>query len=263
MPMSCSRQAAQSSSRSAAPRSCSPAAARPSNIVARERPHVQVVLALVLEAVREVLHRLAAHVVEQLALAEQALEEDPLAQARLGHLDRVEAALLDRGAEHERAAEDHVGAVVLDALHLRRASRRGGRRARSISSSSASRVSWKPCTSMSGRSSALHRRGRQVADRPADADEAAAALPPAEPLELAGHVVAQRLHLLRGSPSRRAGSLAHPHRAERQRLGLQRAAVPRCEGPGCCRRRCRARSRPRSSWSSRWRASRSGPPRVR
>ena len=69
------------------------------------------------EAVGEVLDRLAADVLEQrrIAVVEQALEEDALAQAGLGDLDGVEAAVVHCRGEHERAAEDHVAAVGLDA----------------------------------------------------------------------------------------------------------------------------------------------------
>ena len=69
----------------------------------------------------EVDDRRAAHVVEQrlaaVAPREVALEEDALAQARLGDVDRLEAALVHDGLHDERAAEDDVGAARLDARH--------------------------------------------------------------------------------------------------------------------------------------------------
>ena len=85
--------------------------------------HVHVVGA---EAARQVLHGLAPDVVEQrrVAALQQALEEDPLAQAGLGDLDLVEAALVHGRLHHHGAAEDHVGTVGLDASH-RAALRRG------------------------------------------------------------------------------------------------------------------------------------------
>ena len=84
----------------------------------RESPDLALVRRVVAEAVREVVHGLRPHVLEQLALAQQPLEEGALAQAGLGHLDGIEAALVERGGQHDRPAEDHVRAVVLDALHL-------------------------------------------------------------------------------------------------------------------------------------------------
>jgi uncharacterized protein (DUF1501 family) len=75
------------------------------------------VLEVVLVAVGEVLDGRAPDVRHErrVVALEQVLEEDPLAQARLGDLDRVEAALLHEGREDGRAAEDHVAAVGLDA----------------------------------------------------------------------------------------------------------------------------------------------------
>ncbi len=72
--------------------------------------HVRDVLVVGAEAVGQVLHRLAAHVVEErrVAVLEEPLEEDPLAQARLGDLQLLEAPAFHRGRDHQRAAEDHV-----------------------------------------------------------------------------------------------------------------------------------------------------------
>ena len=69
-------------------------------------------------AVGEVDDRVAPHVLEEgrIAVLEQALEEDALAQAGLGDLDGVEAAALHRRVEDDRAPQDHVAAVGLDAL---------------------------------------------------------------------------------------------------------------------------------------------------
>ena len=215
---------------------------------------------MVLEAVREVLNGLGAHVVEQLALAEQPLEEDALAQPGLGHLDRVEPALVERGGEHEGAAEDHVGAVVLDALHLRSLRRRPlgqlldqllERLARELEPLHVDVRDVEP----------LHRRGGEVADRSADAHEPPAAAPPAELFELAGNVGAQRLHLLHARLLLRAGSARSPAPHPAAATATPRAAGPRSSSPGCCRRRCRGRTRPRSSWSWPARASRNAPPR--
>ena len=104
-------------------------------------------------AVGQVLDRLAPHVLEQrrVPVLEQALEEDPLAQAGLGDLHASKPAVLHRRVEHHRAPEDHVAAVRLDPLD--RAALRAGGASSSISSSSASRVRTKPWTSTSGMSS--------------------------------------------------------------------------------------------------------------
>ena len=126
--MSCSMQAAHSSSRSSAPRSCRPASPSWSNICSDSRRHVLHVLVVGAEAVREVGHGLAADVLEQggVAVLQQPLEEDPLAQAGLGHLHLGEAAVLHRRGHHHRAAQDHVAAVGLDAADRAALGRRAG-----------------------------------------------------------------------------------------------------------------------------------------
>ena len=222
--MSCSRQAAQSSSRSARAQLVQPGRGEAVEDRARQRPHVQVVRAVVLKAVREVPDRFGAHVLEQLALAQQPLEEDALAQARLGHLDRVEPALVEGGREHERAAEDHVGPVVLDALHL--GALRGGPGGQLLDHLIERLARELEALHVYVRErEALHRGSREVADRAADADDATASAPPAELLQLAGHVGSQRLHLLRTRLLVRQEALAHPHRAERPGLRLHELPV--------------------------------------
>ena len=68
----------------------------------------------------EVEDRGAAHVVEQRRLAvEQLAEEDALAQAGLGDLDRLVAARFEHRLHDDRPGEDEVGAAVLDPLDRR------------------------------------------------------------------------------------------------------------------------------------------------
>ena len=63
----------------------------------------------------EVEHARAPHVLDQRRVArrEVALEEDPLAQAGLGHLHAVEPADLEHHRGDDRGGEDHVGAGLL------------------------------------------------------------------------------------------------------------------------------------------------------
>ena len=195
-------------------------------------------------------------------LAQQALEEDALAQAGLGHLDPLEAAAVEGGGQHERAAEDHVAAVGLDAGHVaalgrrpvgepldqllervaRRARSPGRRAAAGRRASSPRRPGCGSCRRCRpGARRPPTSRARRARRRPS----CAAPSPPWP------------------TPSRRAGTPRSraPSRAAATRP--RRGGGPRAAASGCCRRRCRARSRRRSSWSWRSRASRSGPPRGR
>ena len=84
---------------------------------------------------------------------------------------------------------------------------------------------------------------------------------PVQPRELVGHVLAQRLHLLRWRLSRRGG---RPRSRARRRAASDPASASPAPSSRIsldrCRRPCRSRSHPRSSSSWRSRGSRSGPP---
>ena len=117
--MSCSIAAAHSSSRSSGPAAVEPR-------VGERVPELSARRATCLECVKSAWywaarlhHRRVADVVEQrrVAVVEQRLEEDALAQAGLGGLERVEPADLHHGLDHERAGEDQVAALGLDAGH--------------------------------------------------------------------------------------------------------------------------------------------------
>ena len=71
----------------------------------------------------------------------------------------------------------------------------------------------------------LLRRGGEVADAAADAGKAPAAGPPVEALDLLRDMLAHRLQLLRGRLLVGKELLAHPHGAERQRLRLAQQPV--------------------------------------
>ena len=119
----------------------------------------------------EVQDRRAADVVEQRRLAvEVRAEEDALAQARLGDLDRVEAARLEHGLHDDRAGEDEVGARVLDALDRRALG--CGQRGELVDERVEALAADLEALHADRRQAllGLHRRG-EVAHRAADADE--------------------------------------------------------------------------------------------
>jgi hypothetical protein len=163
----------------------------------REGRHPAHVVRVGVEPVGQVLDRRAAHVLEQLVLAQQALEEHPLAQARLGHLDPVESARVEGGGQDQGAAQDHVAAVGLDA---REVAALGGGPGRERVDQLLERVArqLEALDVERGHVDALHGGRGEVPDRAAHADEVRAVRPPAERGELARHPPAQRLDRLRG-----------------------------------------------------------------
>ena len=218
--MSCSMQAAHSSSRSSAPKSCRPASASPSNI---ERDSAHTCWSCSLSCSK----RCARFSTDS---ARTSSNSSPSPSSRSKKMPSRSPASVtsiasnppssSRRGQHERAAQDHVGAVVLDALHLRPLRRRPrGQLLDQLLERLAGEL--EPLHVDVRDVEPLHRRGGEVADRPADADQPAAAAPPAELLELAGHVRAQRLHLLRARLLPRQEALAHAHRAERQGLRIR------------------------------------------
>ena len=151
---------------------------------------------------------------------EVAREEHALAQAGVGDLEALGADRLHRRGDDDRAGEDQPGASRLDPVELRRARRPAATRARSISSSSASRSSSAPCTPIEGLPAACRGRRGEVAHGAADpdhrpAESLAASRRAASSLE---RVRAQRVALLGAA---RACSLeealGHAHGAERPR----------------------------------------------
>ncbi len=173
----------------------------------------------------QVQHRLAPHVADQgrVAVGEQLLEEDPLAQTGLGHLDLVEAAVLHRGGHHQRATEDHVAAVGLDSAH-RPALGRGPVRQQLDQLLQRVAAEHEALHVEVGQLHPLLHRGREVADRAADARQPApVGCPPLELLQRAGHVLAQRLYLLGRGLLIGQERLAHPDGAQPHRLRLAQA----------------------------------------
>ena len=136
---------------------------------------------------------------------------------------RVEAAAVERGGEHERAAQDHVAAVWLDAAQLTalRGRASGEQLDQLLERVTVERKALHVGERQLG---APHRGYGEVADRPADPDQAAALPPPAERPQLRLHALAQRLQCLGRRLLPGQELLADPHRAERQRVGLAPAA---------------------------------------
>ncbi len=162
-------------------------------------------------------HARPAHVIEQRPwpAGEQPLEEDTLAQARLGRLQSLEAAGLHRPPHDNRAGQDQIGPGRLDAGHRRPLGRRQGREAldQLIQGIACDLHPLNAVGRQPGR--ALCRCG-EVADRPADPDQAKPVLAPVrQPVgsrELRRDVLAEFLELLAlGGPVGRQEPLAHPH----------------------------------------------------
>src|SRR3954447_14576162 len=173
----------------------------------------------------EVDDRRAADVVEQrLAAAgarEVALEEDALAQTRLGDVDRVEAALVEDRLHHERAAEDDVGAAGLDAGHL---AALGRRQLGELVDERVERLAGEhePLDAELGDLRLALGGGGEVAHRAADPDDPRARpRDPRRALEGARDERAQLAQLL-GLGGLVVGeeALGHPHGAERPRVHL-------------------------------------------
>ena len=179
----------------------------------------------------EVEHARASHVLEQrwIAALEQRRVEDALAQAGLGHLERAEGADLHHRLDHQRAGEDQVAALGLDARHLAALLRRHVREA---VDEVVERVALEHEALDAERrllGGDLGRRG-EVAHRAADAGEARAVAArlrqPARRAELLLHVRAQRLELLALDVVAGQEALGHAHGAERPRAGVARLAPP-------------------------------------
>ncbi len=176
----------------------------------------------------EVEHAVAPHVLEQrrVAALEQLRVEDALAQARLGHLQRVEAPELHHGLHRHRAGQDQVAALGLDARAPRRAPRatcprsdRRGRRARPARAGSPGRrtTACPPPAPPRRRGCAPCRRSPPA--RPPSASHCRAP-------ELLRQMRPQRLELLALDLVAGQEALGHAHRAERPRAHVQRLALP-------------------------------------
>ena len=199
----------------------------------------------------EVQHARAPHVVEQRRLvvaAEQALEEDALAQARLGRLEAVEAARpAARPARRRRPARIRSARAGLMPGTLAR-SAAGSAASRSTSSSSAVALDHHPLHAVGRQPGGALRGGGEVAHRSADADEPRrrrrARRATARSASSLGDVLAQLLELpALGRAVRRQEALAHAHRAERHEPDSLCEALARRARAASSRRRGRARSR--------------------
>ena len=157
---------------------------------------------------------------------QQALEEDALAQPRLGDFEAVEATGDERSLHDDRPGEDQVRAHGLDSGH--RASLRRGQRGQPLD---------EVLQRVAGDDHRLHAVGRQpfrplhcggeVADRPADAHQArAGAGQPLRLLQFACDALSQLVDLLalRGTV-RGQEPLGHAHRAQAPRAELVREPV--------------------------------------
>ena len=198
--------------------SCRPASASASKISSDRRGHVLDVLVVASVAVGQVLDRprgARRRAAAGRGRSSSRSKKTPSRRPASRHLDRLEAPVLHGGGQHDRAPQDHVTAVGLDPPDRAALARPAGPPASSISSSSASRVSRKPCTSTSDSPSRFCAGGRQVADRAARCPPGAARLrlPPLELVERPRDVLA-------AAPSTASGS----------RL-LVRAGTPRSPAP--------------------------------
>ena len=187
----------------------------------RQRRHAADVLGLAVEAVGEVLHRLAAHVLEQLvARPAGARRRRPRAglprSPRCASKPPLSSAAASTSAP-PRITSPRSGLMPLTSPRLEA----GLPASSSIRSSRASRVELESLHVSERQLVAAHRGGGEVADRAADADQAAAALPPAEPLELGLDTCLRSAFMaLAGAFSPGRNALADADRAERQRLGV-------------------------------------------
>ena len=168
-----------------------------------------------------------AHVLEQgRVAAEMVLEEHALAQAGLGDLDPLEAADLHDRLHDDRAAEDDVAARGLDAGELGAL----GRRARGQLVDEAIELVARDDVALDaglGHLEVALRRGGEVADGPADANQAGAATTqPRGALELGRDVADELADLLRlGRAVAGKEALAHAHGAQAPGVELARVAA--------------------------------------
>ena len=197
----------------------------------RERGDVAGVGEVEVVAGGEVQDARAPHVLEQrrIAVGQQPLEEDPLAQPRLGGLQGVEAAGPQHPLHDDRSGQDQVGARRLDARDAA-ALGRGQRREPLHQLVERIALDHHALHAVGGQARGALDGGREVAHRPADADQAPRAArrdPPsgshARLLELGGDVVAQLLDLpALGGPFGGQEALGHAHRAHAPGAGLAR-----------------------------------------
>ena len=174
----------------------------------------------------EVAHRRLAHVLEQrrIGALEVGGEEHALAQACLGDLHAFEAAGLHHRLHDQRAGQDQVAALGLDARHLGALGRRevGEPVHQLVQRVPAQREALHAERRQLGRQ--LGRR-RQVSHGAADARELAAVLQPRDVAERVRHVRPQRLEVLGLDLLLGQEALGHAHGADRPRPHVERLAA--------------------------------------
>ena len=198
----------------------------------RERRHVARVGGIGLVVGGQVEHARAPHVLEQRRLAplQQALEEDPLAHARLGRLEARKAARAQHAGDDDRPRQDEVGAGGLDPRDARPlGGRQRGealdqlRQDLGLDHHPPHAVGRQPRRALGG--------GGEVAHRAADPHQAprARVVAPAEPAglgEMLVHVLFQAPQLpALGRPGAGQEALAHAHRAQRPAARLALGAL--------------------------------------
>ncbi len=175
---------------------------------------------------RRARRRTAAAAADLRSRGEVALEEDPLAQPRLGDLERLEAPGVQCPPHDHRAGQDQVGARRLDPGHA--AALRGRQRRQPPHQLlQGLQRDDHPLHAVGRHPRGALRGGGEVAHRPADPDQPSAGRgQPGRGAQFAGDVLAQLLQLpaLRRGGARQE-ALGHPHRPEPPRARLASLAI--------------------------------------